>query len=536
MMRIPWSEEEAIIIVDAFYQYKNGIAMQIATLEHIFINGEKGLRSGSKFFKDTMRMYVENHAEFELKKERITSEPMKEKICDFIRSHFTYGIRIDSPIELMRLRKFYVEEFGEECQMTDEEINKVLCDVCFIYKGKGYIITAEAEESIQSEINELERQGNQIIYYNEIYRTNEEWFYGLGIFSSEMLKNFIDEKISNIKCKKAYFSWEAFTENELLKKNILSAWGEYILRDYYDLKSELEYVPMDKIKYALANNSCFVWNSSETYTCIDKFVISEEEKNRILDYVDNCISESGNVAFDDMPLEFLFEENYELSDNAVFTSVFELVLSSKYERSNRTVTLKGQENNPVKLLETFCKSKRELSVEDLFEEWELKTGTHRQSTPLEVAYSILIRIDENRFVSDDQVIFNETAIDEVLDTIISGEAVGMKEITSFALFPECNFTWNLYILESFCRRFSKTFKYMAITTNSRNAGAIVRKECDFDYHTLLAHMLASSNVNLIEDDVMDFLFEKGFIGRHSYKYLTDLIEVAFSIRKKGENN
>ncbi len=88
-MRVPWNEDEAIIIVDAFYQYKNGIikkndaiksvsarlremaikkgleiddvyrnengiTMQMATLEHIFSNGEKGLRSGSKLFRDVM--------------------------------------------------------------------------------------------------------------------------------------------------------------------------------------------------------------------------------------------------------------------------------------------------------------------------------------------------------------------------------------------------------------------------------------------------------------------------------------------------
>ena len=156
-MRVPWNEDEAIIIVDAFYQYKNGIikkndaiksvsarlremaikkgleiddvyrngngiTMQMATLEHIFSNGEKGLRSGSKLFRDTMQLYVDNYAEFELKKERIKSEPMKESFSNFIRSHFAYGIRIDSPIEVMRLRKFYSEDFGEECQMTDEEI------------------------------------------------------------------------------------------------------------------------------------------------------------------------------------------------------------------------------------------------------------------------------------------------------------------------------------------------------------------------------------------------------------------------------
>ena len=569
-MRVPWNEDEAIIIVDAFYKYKNGIikksdaiksvstrlremaiqkgfeiddifrnengiTMQMAMLEHIFSNGEKGLRSGSKLFREIMQLYVDDNEEFELKKERIKSEPMKERFSDFIRSHFAYGIRIDSLIEIMRLRKFYAEDFGEECQMTDDEIRKMLFDSCFIHDGKGYIIAPETEERIRTEIEELQHRGNQIIYYDELYAKNEEWFYDLGIFSSEMLKSYLSEKFKTVNCKKSFFAWEGLSENELLKNNITSLWGEYVLRDYYALKNDMEYVPIDKIKYALANNSCFIWNSAETYTIEDKFVISEDEKNTILKYVANNINEKGNVAFDEMPLESIFEENYELSDNAIFTLVFNLVLSSKYERANRTVTMKGQECNPVKLLELFCKSKRELSVDELFEEWELKTGTHRQATPLEVAYSTLIRIDENRFVSDDQVCFNEPAIDDVLDTIISSEAIGMKEISSFALFPECNYTWNLFILESFCRRFSKTFKYMAVTTNSRNAGAIVRKECDFDYHTLLAHMVAQSNVDLREDSVMDYLVEKGFVGRHSYKYLSDLIELAFAIRKKGEN-
>ena len=362
-MRVPWNEDEAIIIVDAFYQYKNGIikkndaiksvsarlremaikkgleiddvyrnengiTMQMAILEHIFSNGEKGLRSGSKLFRDTMQLYVDNYAEFELKKERIKSEPMKERFSNFIRSHFAYGIRIDSPIEVMRLRKFYSEDFGEECQMTDEEIKKMLFDSCFIHDGKGFIIASETEERIRTEIDELHRQGNEIIYYDELYAKNEEWFYGLGIFSSEMLKSYLGKKFKAINCKKSFFAWEALTENELLKNNITSLWGENVLRDYYGLKNDMEYIPIDKIKYALANNTCFVWNSAETYTIEHKFVISEDEKNTILEYVANNINVKGNVAFDDMPLESVFEENYELSDNAIFALVYNLVLSS----------------------------------------------------------------------------------------------------------------------------------------------------------------------------------------------------------------
>ena len=143
----------------------------------------------------------------------------------------------------------------------------------------------------------------------------------------------------------------------------------------------------------------------------------------------------------------------------------------------------------------------------------------------------MVRVDADRFVSDEQVNFNEADIDEVLDTLVQGEAIGMKEITSFALFPDCNFAWNLYLLESFCRRFSKAFKYMAVTTNSRNAGAIVRKELISDYHTLLANVLAVKCVNLSNEAVMDYLFDNGYIARHSYKYIQNLIELALELRE-----
>mgnify|MGYP003046231480 CR=1 FL=1 len=245
-----------------------------------------------------------------------------------------------------------LDELLVKISSTDEEIKKMLFDSCFIHDGKGFIIASETEERIRTEIDELHRQGNEIIYYDELYAKNEEWFYGLGIFSSEMLKSYLGKKFKAINCKKSFFAWEALTENELLKNNITSLWGENVLRDYYGLKNDMEYVPIDKIKYALANNTCFVWNSAETYTIEHKFVISEDEKNTILEYVANNINVKGNVAFDDMPLESVFEENYELSDNAIFALVYNLVLSSKYERANRTVTIKGQWN----VEETpFCK-------------------------------------------------------------------------------------------------------------------------------------------------------------------------------------
>ena len=210
--------------------------------------------------------------------------------------------------------------------------------------------------------------------------------------------------------------------------------------------------------------------------------------------------------------------------------IFEIVLSHKYERCNRIVTLKGQKNDAAKMIQEYCLSKDEISLDELFEQWKLRTGTHRQAEPLEIAYSVLTRVDMNTFVRDEKVEYNVSEVDKTLDAIVD-EAIGMKEITSFALFPYCNYPWNLFLLESFCRKNSRTFKYMAITSNSRNAGAIVRRECNFDYHTLLANVLAKKQVELEENVIMNYLYENGFIARRSYKYIQELIEMSKKLRE-----
>ena len=567
-IRVPWNEQEAIIIVDAFYQVKsglltrkcavksvsdelrrlaelkgavgdvvfrneNGISMQMATLEHIHSNGKNGLRSGSKLFRNVMQLYMEDTVLFQnkLMEAKVVDKKIEEVIDAFLLSRFAYGIKVDSPIEMIRFRRFYIEDYGEECSWDDEEIRRIISEKCFLYEGKGFLISENTRTEILAEINELRENGAVIIYYQELYEKNEEWFYKLGIYSAGMLKGFLQKYSVEIICRKSYFSWLQGTENELLKEYIQSVWGNNVLRDYSNLKECMEYVPVEKIKYALANNNCFVWNSFETYTREEMFVIDGKEEKEILDFVQTKIQISDYVSFDEIPLKTIFDENYELSETAIFALIFNKLLSTEYVKNNRAISKKGIERNAVEWMEEYCKSKREVTVNDLFVQWELRTGTHRQAEPLDIAYSTMIRVDAERFVSDEQVVFNEPSIDQVLDHLVLGEMLGLKEITSFALFPDCNFPWSLYLLESFCRRFSKTFKYMAVTTNSRNAGAIVRKECNFDYHTLLAHALVTKNVTLSEDVVMDYLYDSGYIARHSYKYLQELIDLAMKLKE-----
>ena len=146
----------------------------------------------------------------------------------------------------------------------------------------------------------------------------------------------------------------------------------------------------------------------------------------------------------------------------------------------------------------------------------------------------MVRISYDDFVADDHVQFDVPSIDQVLDTMVIGNGIGMKEITTFGAFPFCGYPWNLFVLESYCRRFSSKYKYDCITPNSRNGGAIIKKACNLSFHDIMVESVARSKVNLNKKDVYDYLIDSGLMIRRQYNDIERLINEAKALRE-GRN-
>jgi hypothetical protein len=66
-----------------------------------------------------------------------------QMIIDILSTHFSNGFRIDSPIELLRFRRFAAEDFGNEILITDEELIKSISSCGILFNGKVYVIGNE---------------------------------------------------------------------------------------------------------------------------------------------------------------------------------------------------------------------------------------------------------------------------------------------------------------------------------------------------------------------------------------------------------
>lgn len=594
-MRVTWDKFEAALIIDMFYKIKageiskqegativsnrlrqygvkrgieidekyrniNGIMMQLNAVEYAVTDGKYGLSSCSQIFKEIVELYKSNYKVFsfvlveankiipgfysqeEYKKSSgvrngIDAMRSREQIIEVIDHHFAYGLKAESPIALMRFRRFYSEEFGESIELDDDNLYQEIKRICFEVDGKLYHISATDKKYVDRLLGHIAEEFN-LVYYEKLFDLYNEEFVEHSILSKEILKTVIESLLPQENTRKSYLVFDIdvgrITEKNYLITEICKVWGEDKVRNYEYLIDKLPYIPEEKIKYVLSQSDFFIWNATEEYTRTDLFYISEEQEERIVSSAKEICNMNGAVSLEELPLKDVFDENFELSETAIFNYIYEKVLAEEFSRNGRVLRDSSATDNAIELFQKYCKEKKHYTTEELYLKWEEITGDNRRAHPIEYGNEILIRIDENDFVSDDAVTFDVDKVDAVLEEIITNGFIGIKEITSFVVFPDCGFTWNLYLIESFCRRFSKKYKFLTKIANSKNAGIIAEKSETDDYDELLVEAVARSRIDIEREKIFEYLITNGYLYRHAYKSMDSLIYRANEVRERSK--
>lgn len=457
------------------------------------------------------------------------------KIKDILKEYFTYGFNIESPIELIKFKRKYAQVHGQEVELADDGLIEEIKQCGIEYLKKIYIVSEEAINRLVELMRPYIETGNLIFYYTEIYNKNENWLFEERIVSSDMLKMILERKLPSYQHRSNFFIARSnrINEREALILDIENVWGDAVLRSFSELSERLPYIPLDKIKYALTVGEQFIWNSLETYTRKQCFKCSDEQLDELREAASRLCSEKGSATFEELPADDLLSENYELSETAAIDIIFSL-LSDEYDRNQKAITKKGEKIDIQKAIIQHFGLRDSCTLSEV-ERFSMETvGEVRNPVIVEAINKVMVRIDGDNFVTDKMVKFECEVIDNALNTIVKGNVIGMKEINTFGIFPYCGYKWNLFLLESFCRRFSRTFRYGCATANSNNAGAIIRKSFKGSYHEAMAEAVANSTINLNDNEVFDFLVSSGLMSRRKYSEMDDLIKRAVILRE-GRN-
>lgn len=455
-----------------------------------------------------------------------------EQLTDVLSSHFTNGYRLHSPIEMARFRSFAAEDLDEEITLTDEELKSYIAACGTTYDGKVYAVSAETKERIKELVDEYFSDGAQAIFFAEFYAKNENWLFEASVVSEDMLIDILCRLFPKLSFTQTYFGYTDASVFTALEGEILRVWGDNVLLTYGQLAERLRYITLERIKSALCQNGDFIWSSVETFSHVSRIEITDEERQVLHEAAVRECNARGYVSITDLPFGEIEERNYELSITAVHNAVYRICLSDKFDIKGKIVARKGDVFDALTIMKEYCRTIDKCSLDDLLTYEKELTGEVHRWIPMEAGNTVLVRIDKDTYVADRYTHFNAGIIDEAIGLFVKGDYLPLKSFTTFGAFPDCGQTWNLFLLESYCRRFSRKFRFDTPSVNSRNAGAVIRKSCGMGYTEIMADAVANADVPLRDAAVGKFLYESGYTGRSTTAKVNEIIDKAKAIRER----
>lgn len=371
------------------------------------------------------------------------------------------------------------------------------------------------------------------IFLNQLMEIKEEWLSEQHITNVDMLKTLLKRIRPNYYYGQNIITpGEKSTEHDAIVKEILRiSTGQSVVRTDA-LKEKLPYIPTEKIAWSLSTSPEFIWISEGKYFLMNQFVLSEEDANTISEHVANECELNGYASITDLPLGNIQEENYELSETAIYAAVYSTVLKEHYYLHGKILTKEENGVDISALLKAYCAGKSCCTASELMERAEELTGTPNKQTSMAILYDSMIRVDMDEFVSEDQIHFDTNAVDTLLKSMVGTRFAPIRSVNTFALFPSCGASWNHYVLESFCYRFSEEYRLAVINYNDKNAGLIVSKDLTLSYADMLSEAAANSSVELTLESVGQYFFDNGYTAKRRYAKMPEILERAKKIREE----
>lgn len=298
------------------------------------------------------------------------------------------------------------------------------------------------------------------------------------------------------------------------------------------------YMPKDYVVRCVVRNNRTLISCGRGYRFhIDNYRINDIEKNGIREIIQLSIQSTGYLTTSELARSVQIKYPSVLSDNTEYGIIgFRNVVSNLYEGEfsfyNNLISSMHSRLDTNQVFEDFCKSKATFTTEEVNQLAD-DLGT---LINFDAISRYCVRVSESKFVSKDNIVFDVPATDAAIANYCSGEYVTILDINTFVAFPYCSYRWNNYLLESFVAQYSKQFKLMHSRYNKDNTiGAIVKRTSAFsDYDEILIDAVANSKVPLNENDVLDYLQEKGYIARRRSDFLSkiSLLDKAAIIRNR----
>ena len=207
------------------------------------------------------------------------------EIVAVLKQHYEYGFKYDSIRELMRFRQF-ADEMGITLPEEDEALKTSILSSGTVIDDKVYCKNDDMLQELQRIVDDILSSGAVVIYYESLFENKQEWMESHVITSPDMLKEYLQYNISGCSFSKKFMvKGSRCSEKDAVTDELKRIWGAHPVESVYRLSDRLPYIPIGNIWRVISGNDLFVLSSEGEYLFIDRFRITKDEEEDILDLI-----------------------------------------------------------------------------------------------------------------------------------------------------------------------------------------------------------------------------------------------------------
>ena len=431
----------------------------------------------------------------------------------FLSSRFPHGIRSESLIDQNKVRRIYRAQFGVEIP-AEVDLPSLLRDSGICCHDKVYFFSERQKSELRDAINALFSEGYRVLYYSELFHRQPALMESCHLYENAALQAVLREILPERVCQDSRVL--ATPDSDDLNE-VLTAYGDKIKLSVAGIQERRPYLSLSAIRSVLSSSEKFVWTEPETYAIINKITLSEYDVRQVEAVILPQMRENGYISLNNLPIQESCEKNPGISPTAIRDVMFLRHMASVCSRRGVIATPKGAKSSAYELMTDYCKTLEQASLGDLkaYRD-DVLTGLP-DSYLIQAVCACMVRTGADTFVSDTAVAFDVAAVDRAVGLFVNGRIVPITAVTSFHSFPEIEgYAWNLYLLESFLRRFSREYRIMGGPVQISYVGGICPRSMEFEsYEDLLAAAVVQDAVPLEQDAIGRYLTEKKYVLRRS---------------------
>ena len=521
--------------ISEFYEYNKQQHNRFSAAFRKFIEYRSGGSLASLKPSQSTRFAVEK-----IPTRRKDNDPVLIRYKELLDKFFQKGFRMESSLDMKKLRKFYQEQYGTELSDEDDLICQDISSVTILHDGKAYLpdsmLSQEKKEKLLQYIEDRFSSGCDAIYYGALFAEFEEALQGERIYTPEMLKTYLSYiNKENYVLQRSYLAKDYTVQmnpEDDIREYLKEAAGPV---EVERLAAELSYIPEQKIKFALSTNNDFIWNATGEYFYEDCVHFSNSELEWISQFIVDGIAErdfvTGNELAEAVDTHFPdIKEMYQWITPVGMRNVIGYKLSDRFSFNGNIISKYGEDLSMAEVYAKYCHKHSRFTLDELnVLKQELGSTIY-----FDEIYANSLRISQNEFVSQDMAQFDVEATDEAIGRICTGQYMSFQEVRDFGTFPYAGYPWNEYLLEHFVANYSQKFMLLHIGYSANVcAGAIVKQASSFkNFNDLLVDILANSNIVLEEDSALEYLRQQGYIARRRYSDIGRIVTEAKVVRSK----